>query len=175
MAKKKFWLRVLVMVFGISVVGCAAAPSSQRIVLPDWHEEQAVAQYVLRTQYIASASIALRRHINNIWTYFAYEAYLFDKPVKLGVAGEQIMKNRGLQNIGFPRSGSTDNLIMWESINSFKARVGARPGDYFSIYISRLTSEDFNRASWGDPPVFLFFVGRIEANNSITGSIWRRP
>jgi len=169
---------VIFVLFASAVLaGCASeppqTPARQQIVLPAWEDEQAVAENVIWAQYIASASFILRKHINNRWEIFSYIGQLYDFPVRL-ISGDLLVQF-GLTVRGFPRQGSRDHQIMWESIRHFKRESGARPGDYLTIRINRsLTQADLDANRRGGI-YFLYFVGRIETDGDIRGEVWRRP
>ena len=73
----------------------------------------------------------------------------------------------------FPRHGSSDQMIMFESINHLRTQTGGRNGDYFVILISSITAQEFN--SGGRGTLIMFITGRFEPFGNISGRIWRRP
>jgi len=167
----------LVAFASIVIMGCASAPPQQQapIELPAWEDEQVAAVFIGGAQYISRKNFILRRNINERGEIFAYEAYLYDFPVRRMYA-DSVFADGGFTARGFPRQGSRDSQIMWESIRHFKRESGARPGDYISIWIRRsLTQDDFDNSRPRGGILFLHFVGRIEADGGIRGNTWRRP
>jgi hypothetical protein len=166
--------KILYPIFLFILIGCTSTPSQKQIILPDWNEEQKIARSTTESQHISNEAIFINKNILGIMTYFAYDGYLYNFPVKISEDFTWLIQMMGLRNdVGFPRAGSADSLIMWECINNFIERSGAKPGDYIQINIREFTREQWMTKK--EATAIIYFVGRIEADYSIRGSIWRRP
>ena len=168
----------LVLIIGIFQFGCYSTPSQTTSRnLPPIEEEMASAQNVLNANAISSSGVAMRRNINNMWMYFAYEAYLYNVPVIYSRIGnnETYAESLGLTLRDFPRSGSTQSLILNQCVEDFKIKSGARPGDYIQLWVKHINEQQFNQGSSPPEAAIIYFVGRIELNGSIRGYIWRKP
>lgn len=151
------------------LINCTSGPAVVNSSF--WESEQADVVSWLDVQHVESASFRLRRTINNSVRHFRYEGYLFDRPIQQ--IGSSFQISRGLTNTNFPRPDSSDWIVMFESINHFRSQTGGQNGDYFAIYISSITAQEFDSGEGGS--LIMFVIGRFESFGNISGRIWRRP
>ena len=167
MLKIKYYFLVIILLLMIS---CESLPVKES--LPDWEKEQNIAKMDDDSEPIESLGFSFRRIIHNMWINLGYEAHLFNYPIKL--SSDSFLTYKGLTSKEFPRKGSVDDLILWECINDFKELSGARPGDYFIIFITELTDDEFNSNPRESGTLIMFFLGRFEQNDNIRGEFRRK-
>jgi len=176
---KKLFIFTLVLV---SIFGCVTTESKNQETrrsqntLYSYEYEYSRAVDCYEAKQLAGNARNTSKIINDMRRFYGYHGQVYDRPVT-NEGYLDLVERKGLKDIGFPMSGSTQSQIMWDCINKFATETGMRYGQWFeiSIKIYRNENEFYNMQS---VEIFLYpdiyFIGRYEGIG-VRGIIFRRP